>query len=272
MTAWPAGKRNRTHEFKRINTQGAIVKLIFRAILIMMTGAGMANAEEVRVLSAGAVEPGLHAFAALAKRETGHDLKIQFNTGPQIAKRLAANEVYDILISPPPAMELAIKEGKVVADTRVPVGRVGAGIIVRSGVKAPNVASVDALKQALLAADSVVYNSASTGIYLDKLFGGWGILEQLKPKSTRYADGASVMEHVIKGKGNEIGFGAITEINEYVPKGLQLIGPLPAEIQNYTSYEATVMTGASADAAARAVLKLLATPAGKAAFVSGGVE
>jgi molybdate transport system substrate-binding protein len=248
------------------------MNFILRMFLIMMTGAGMANAAEVRVLSAGAVEPGLHAFAALVKRETGHDLKIQFNTGPQIAKRLAANEVYDILISPPPAMEQAIKEGKVIADTRVPVGRVGAGIIVRSGASLPNVSSVEALKLALLAADSVVYNSASTGIYLDKLFGGWGILDQLKPKSTRYADGASVMEHVIKGKGNEIGFGAITEINEYVPKGLQLVGPLPAAVQNYTSYEATVMNGASVDAAARAVLKLLATPAGKAAFVSGGVE
>lgn len=245
---------------------------VLRGILITILGVGMAQAAEVRVLSGGAVEPGLHAFAELAKRETGHELKIQFNTGPQIAKRLAANEVYDILISPPPALEQAIKEGKVVADTRVPVGRVGAGIIVRAGVTPPNVASVDALKQALLAADSVVYNLASTGIYLDKLFAGWGILEQLKPKTTRYANGESVMEHVIKGSGNQIGFGAITEIKMYVPKGLQLVGPLPAEVQNYTSYQAVVMTGAPATEAARAVLKLLATPAGKAAFVSGGVE
>ena len=54
-------------------------------------------------------------------------------------------------------------------------------------------------------------------------------LDQLKPKTTRYPDGASVMEHVIKGKGNEIGFGAITEIKMYEPKGLKLIGPLPAD-------------------------------------------
>ena len=75
----------------------------------------------------------MHAFAELAKRETGHDLKIQFNTAPQIAKRLAADEVYDILIAPPAVIEQAVKDGKVIADTRVPVGRVGAGIIVRSG-------------------------------------------------------------------------------------------------------------------------------------------
>ena len=242
------------------------------AALALASVCGMSYAAEIRVLSAGAVEPGLHAFAKLAKQETGHDLKIQFNTAPQIAKRLAAAEVYDILISPPAAITNAAKEGKVLAETRAPVGRVGAGIIVRTSAAAPDVSSVDALKQALLAADSVVYNTASTGLYLDKLFGKMGILDQLKPKSTRYPDGASVMEHVIKGKGNEIGFGAITEIKMYEPKGLKLIGPLPADVQNYTSYEAVVMNGAPATEAARAVLKLLASQAGKAAFVSGGVE
>jgi molybdate transport system substrate-binding protein len=242
------------------------------AALIIVPVCGAAWAAEVKVLSAGAVEPGLHAFAKLAKQETGHDLRIQFNTAPQIAKRLAAGEVYDILISPPAAITNAAKEGKVAVDTRAPVGRVGAGIIVRSAAAGPDVSSVDALGKALLAADSVVYNTASTGLYLDKLFGKMGILDQLKPKTTRYPDGASVMEHVIKGKGNEIGFGAITEIKMYEPKGLKLIGPLPADVQNYTSYEAVVMTGAPAGDAARAVLKVLASPKGKAAFVSGGVE
>ena len=240
--------------------------------LVMALLCGLSLAAEIRVLSAGAVEPGLHAFAKLAKQETGHDLRIQFNTAPQIAKRLAAGEVYDILISPPAAITAAAKDGKVLAETRAPVGRVGAGIIVRSATAAPNVSSVDALKQALLSADSVVYNTASTGLYLDKLFAKMGILDELKPKTTRYPDGASVMEHVIKGKGTEIGFGAITEIKMYEPKGLKLVGPLPADVQNYTSYEAVVMNGAPAADAARAVLKLLASPAGKAAFVSAGVE
>jgi molybdate transport system substrate-binding protein len=248
------------------------MKNIIAAMLVMSVVATTGLAAEIKVLSAGAVEPGLHAFAQLAKRETGHELKIQFNTAPQIAKRLAAGEVYDILISPPAAIDQAIKDGKVVADSRVPVGRVGGGIIVRAAAVAPNVATVDAFKQALLDADSVVYNTASTGLYLDKLFGKMGILEQLKPKSTRYANGASVMEHVIKGKGNEIGFGAITEIKLYESKGLKLVGPLPAEVQNYTSYEAALMTGATAADAAKAVLRQLATPASKAAFVAAGIE
>ena len=121
-------------------------------------------------------------------------------------------------------------------------------------------------------ADSVVYNTASTGLYLDRLFEKMGILDQLKPKTTRYADGAAVMEHLLKGKGNTVGFGAITEIRQYEPKGLRLVGPLPAEVQNYTSYEAALMTAASASGPAKAALALLATPSAKAAFESGGVE
>ena len=80
------------------------------------------------------------------------------------------------------------------------------------------------------------------------------------------------MEHVIRGKGAEIGFGAMTEIRLYESKGLTMIGPLPPDAQNFTAYEAAVMTGAKNAEAARDVLRLIATPAGKAAFVSGGVE
>jgi molybdate transport system substrate-binding protein len=241
-------------------------------LLLMPVLSATAFAAEIRILSAGAVEPGLQAFAQLAKRETGHDLKIQFNTTPQIAQRLAAGEAYDIVIAPPDAIAKAAQDGKVVADMRIAVGRVGSGIVVRNGAPAPDIASVDALKRSLLAADSVVYNTASSGIYLDKLFEKMGILEQLKPKTKRYADGASVMEHVSKGKGNEIGFGAITEIKSYEPKGVKLVGPLPAEVQNYTSYEAAMTTGATSPEAVEAVLKQMATPAGKAAFAAGGME
>jgi molybdate transport system substrate-binding protein len=241
-------------------------------VAVFCLAAGVASAAEIKVLSGGAVEPGLEAFAHQVRREMGHELKIQFNTAPQIAKRLASGDVYDILISPPGVIEAAIKEGKVVADTRVLVGRVGAGIIVRTGASEPDIKTADALKQALLGADSVVYNTASTGIYLDKLFAKMGIAGQLKTKTTRHATGAAVLEHVIKGKGNEIGFGAITEIKLYEAKGLKFVGPLPAEIQNYTSYDAVMMTGATSVDAARAVLRYLATPAAKAAFVSGGVD
>ncbi|MHB8769554.1 MAG: molybdate ABC transporter substrate-binding protein [Syntrophales bacterium] len=239
-------------------------------VVALCVMAGTASAAEIKVISGGAVEPGLEAFARLVRNELGHQLKILYNTAPQIAKRLSSGEVFDILISPPATIDPALKEGKVVPETRVKVGRVDAGVIVRTGATTPDVTTVDSLKQALLDADSVVYNTASTGIYLDKLFARMGITEALKPKTTRYPTGAAVMEHVING--NEIGFDAMTEIRMYEPKGLKLVGPLPAEVQNYTSYDAVLMTGATAADPSRAVLRLLATPAARAAFASAGVE
>src|SRR6266700_6729678 len=109
----------------------------------------IAGADELKVISAGAVAPGVQAFAEVVKRETGHNLVFQFNTAPEIAKRLAAGDAYDILIAPPDAITQASRDGKVVAETQVPVGRVGAGVVVRNGAPLPNVATPDALKQAL---------------------------------------------------------------------------------------------------------------------------
>jgi molybdate transport system substrate-binding protein len=244
------------------------------AVILLATvmAATSVGAAEIKVLSAGAVEPGLRAFAQLVHAQTGHDLAIQFNTAPRIAERLGAGETFDILISPPAVIDQAIRNGKVVAESRIAVGRVGVGIVVRSDAPAPDVATVDALKQSLLGTDAVVYNTASTGLYLDRLFEKMGVLDQLKPKTTRYADGAAVMEHLLKTKGNVLGFGAMTEIRQYEPKALRLVGPLPADVQNHTSYEAALMTGASAAGPAKAALAILATPAGRAAFASAGVE
>ena len=99
-----------------------------------------------------------------------------------------------------------------------------------------------------------------------------GIYEQVESKTARYADGACVMQHVLKGKGKEVGFGPITEILLYKDKGLRLVGPLPAHVQNYTSYTAVPMTGRSNPALAREFVKFLGSPAGKKLFVAAGIE
>ena len=99
-----------------------------------------------------------------------------------------------------------------------------------------------------------------------------GIAEQIKAKTTRYPNGEAVMEHVIKGKGNEIGFGAITEIKLFESKGLKLVGPLPADVQNYTNYAAAVLNTTTAADLGKQFLTFLGTPEAKQAFVSAGVE
>jgi molybdate transport system substrate-binding protein len=236
-----------------------------------MIAAQSAVATEIKVLSAGAIEPGLKAAAAAFQKASGHEVKISFNTAPQIRKRIEGGDLQDIVIAPPAAIEEFAKAGKLTAE-RASVGRVGLGVAVRPGAPGPDISSAAALRQSVLEAESIVFNRASTGLYFEGLLKKMGVYDQVEKKTTRYDDGASVMEHVLKGKGREIGFGAITEILLHRGHGLRLVGPLPAEVQNYTSYTASVMSAAPAAGAAKDFIRYLGTPEAKAAFVAAGIE
>ena len=228
-------------------------------------------AAEIKVLSAGAVEPGLKVAAAAFQKASGHQVSITFNTAPQIRKRLESGEVQDVVLAPPAVIEEFAKAGKL-SQERANVGRVGLGAAVRPGAPAPDISNAEALKKSVLEAESIVFNRASTGIYFENLLKKMGIYDQVEKKTTRYADGAAVMEHVLKGKGREIGFGPITEILLHKDYGLRLVGPLPPEVQNFTSYTAAVMNGASSTAAAQEFVRYLATPGAKGIFTAAGVE
>jgi molybdate transport system substrate-binding protein len=156
-------------------------------------------------------------------------------------------------------------------DIRANVGRVGMGVAVREGAAMPDISSADALRRSVLAADSLVFNRASTGLYLEGLLKKMDVMTQVESKTSRYPDGASVMEHVIKGKGAEIGFGAITEIMLYQGKGLRFVGPIPAEVQNYTAYTAAPLAAGTQPALAQQFVMFLSGPVGKPAFVAAGV-
>lgn len=227
---------------------------------------------ELKLLSAGAVQPGLTKVLDAFRRETGHDVTVTFATAPALRKRLDDGEPVDIVIAPPDVLDELVNTGKSHATDRSTVGRIGVGVTVRAGASMPKIATVDEFKQSLLNAESVVYNQASTGLYLENLFERLGISEQLKAKTTRYADFAAVRDHVSNGTGNEIGLGATTVIVESASKGLKFVGPLPAEIQNYTSYAATVATGTDLKEPSASLLRFLATPSAKAIFKAAGIE
>jgi molybdate transport system substrate-binding protein len=243
------------------------MKTVAIGLLCLFSGAAMAA--EIKVLSAGAVEPGLRAAAGAFGKQSGHEVKITFNTAPEIRKRVAAGDTFDVIIAPPAALDEFA--GKIGAE-RVNVGRVGLGVAVRPGAESPDISSSDALKRSVLAADSIVFNRASTGIYLENLLKKMGVYDQILSKTTRYPDAGAVMEHVLKGKGKEIGFGPITEILIHKDKGLKLVGPLPADVQNYTSYSAAPMTAAADAELARSLVRYLGSAEGRALFVAAGVD
>jgi molybdate transport system substrate-binding protein len=230
-----------------------------------------ATAAELSVLSAGAIEPGLKNVIAAFERETGHKVRLQFNTAPALRKRITDGEAWDVLIAPPSVLDELGRSHKLGTE-RVSVGRVGMGVAVRPGAPVPDIGSVESLQQALRQSDSLVFNRASTGLYLESLLRKMGLWSELEAKTTRYPDGAAVLEHVLNGKGREIGFGAMTEILLYREKGLKLVGPLPAEVQNYTSYSGTVIDGAKEPQLALGFVRYLAGPLGRSLFIAAGIE
>lgn len=227
---------------------------------------------EIKLLSAGAVKPGLVKVIDAFKHETGHGVEVAFATAPAIRQRLNGDETIDLVIAPPELLAEIARTGKILGDERSTVGRIGVGVMVRDGAPVPRIATVDDFKESLLDTESVVYNQASTGIYLENLFDRLGISTQLNAKTTRYPDFAAVRDHVSNGKGSEIGLGATTVIVESESKGVKFVGPLPSEIQNYTTYAAAIIAGNPAGDAAVSLLRYLTSPKAKTIFISAGIE
>jgi molybdate transport system substrate-binding protein len=143
---------------------------------------------------------------------------------------------------------------------------------VKEGAPVPDIGSVDAFKRALLAAKSVAYidpaSGGSSGIYLSGLFDKLGIAADIKPKA-KLKQGGYVAELIANGEA-ELG---LHQISEILPvKGVKLVGPLPAEIQNYTTYAAGVGTEAKQPEAAHAMLKLLTGAAADGVLKARGME
>jgi molybdate transport system substrate-binding protein len=174
------------------------------------------------------------------------------------------------VIAPPPVLDALSKAGRLAGD-RASLGRVGVGVAIRTGAPKPEIGSEAALKAAVLGADAVVFNRASTGQYVEGLLQRLGIADQVAAKVVRVADGAAVFKRLAEGRGGEIGFGAITEIVQEKGHGVELVGPLPSGSQNYTAY-AAVPTATAEPGPAAEFMAYLASPEGRRRLAESGVE
>jgi molybdate transport system substrate-binding protein len=225
-------------------------------------------AVEINVLSGAAVEPALIAAANVFRKRTGNNIKITFATTPEIRRLVGAGETPDVVIAPPATLDELAKPGKIDGTAQVSLGQVGVGIVIRDGAPRPDVSTTDALKRAVLDADSVVYNRASSGLYVEGLLQRLGLAGLIQAKTKRYT-GTDMIEPLIHGKGKEIGFMPVVQILNYRGRGLQLVGPLPAEIQNYTSYAAAPHPDSEGGLT---FVRFLGTSEAKAIFVGVGIE
>jgi molybdate transport system substrate-binding protein len=242
-------------------------------IMSHMATSRAATAADINVVSGGAFKQVLSALVAQYEKETGNKVAVTYQTvGQHVALIKDGKEEFDVAVLTPEAIDGLAKDGKVVPGTRADLAKVGVGVVVKSGATLPDISTDEAFKRALLSAKSVAYidpkAGGSSGIYVEKLLDRLGIADAVNAKAV-LVQGGEVASHIANGEA-EIG---IHQISEILPvKGVVLVGPLPAEIQNFTVYAAGVAVAAKDGAAARDFVKFLSGPAALPIIKAKGME
>ena len=234
---------------------------------LLSSGAG--NAAEIKVLSTQATEQSYRELVPQFEKASGLKVTTIFTGTLDADKRLAAGERYDLLIMSSPSIDEHMKDGKLVKASRVDLAKSGVAVAVRKGAPKPDISSVETLKKTLLAAKSIGYSTGPSGNIVMALFQRLGVADQIKPKLKQTATGIFVGSIIASGEV-EIGFQQVSELSQFA--GIDYVGPLPAEIQQYTTFSSGIVAGAGQADAAKALVKFLASPAAAPIFKKRGME
>ena len=234
---------------------------------------GAANGAEIRVMISGGLTAAYRELVPEFERTSGNKVLTAFGpsmgtTENAIPVRLSRGEPVDVLIMVGYALDDLVKQGKVVAGSEIELVRSPIGIAVRAGAPKPDISSVDALTHTLLAARSVAYSDSASGVYVgNELFKRLGIADQMNGKS-RMIPAEPVGEIVARGEA-EIGFQQISELKPV--SGIEIVGPLPAEVQKITVFSAGIATGAREPAAGQSLIAFLASSAAAPVLINSGL-
>jgi molybdate transport system substrate-binding protein len=227
----------------------------------------------IRILSAGAPKTGVRLCAEAYCESSGSSFTVEFATAPAIKERAGRGTVEaDIVVAPVPAMSAFVEDGHIVDRSVVRIGAVAAGVVVRAGAATPDVSTPETFRAALLQADALVYNQASSGEYIAEMIEKLGIAADVAGKTVRVANGRAVMEYIAADRGERtIGFGQVTEIRLHQNLGVRLVGPLPATIGKVTEYAAGLSPAGIGHAGAAALVAFMASSKGQAIFKEAGI-
>jgi len=207
----------------------------------------------------------LGAIGPEFERTTGHKLDVVNGYSPVFLKQIRAGEPFDVVVSIRPLIDALFQDGTLIPDSRTNVVRTGTGVEVRAGAPKPDISSVEAFKRAMLNAKSIAYlRIAGVPQLMERL----GIADAIAAKVT-IPETDIVSELVAEGK-IELGIPVITQI--LTTPGVELVGPLPSEIQVYIQFVAGVSANSKAPDAARALIKFMNSPTAVPAIKLQGME
>ena len=243
--------------------------------LFGITAGSTARAAEIKLLCAVALQPAMVALIPDFEKSSGHKVTVAYGNAGAIADRFQKGEAADLVINAAPLMDQLRAQGKVVAGDRIIIAKVGVSAFVRKGAAKPDISSADAFKRSMLAARSIAYpdpaGGGASGIYVASLLERLGIAAEMKPKTKLSTVGTPETLYASVASGEvEIGFYQISQI--LAQQTVELAGPLPPEIQNYTQFVPGIVTGSSQTDAARALVTFLSSPAAQTVLKAKGFE
>jgi molybdate transport system substrate-binding protein len=205
-----------------------------------------------------------------AARAIGRPLTVEYDTSSAVEKRIQGGEAFDIAILTTEVIDDLAKAGKIGAGTRTEIARCGIGIGVRSGAAKPDIHTTDALKRALLAAKSITYaQNGASRTYILQMQDKLGIADSMKAKTILEQGSVRANARVADGSAEMV----LTLVSEILPaKGVQLVGPLPAEVQHYVNFAEGIGANSKSTAAGKALMKFFASPAVAPTLKAKGME
>jgi len=219
-----------------------------------------------RVLVSAGARAVVEELRPQCERALGHPLALEFGSTTDLRQKIESGDAFDVTILTTPAIDALAKAGKTGAGT--PLARCGIGVGIHAGEARPDIQTPDAFKRALLHAAAIAYaGDGASRAYIDSMFAKMGIAADLKATIVLTHGSAAAGERIASGKGGMV----LTLVSEILPmKGIELVGPFPAELQNYINFSAAPSKGNSPDAAK--LIAFLSSPAAAPIYKAKGME
>jgi molybdate transport system substrate-binding protein len=227
------------------------------------------GAAELTVFASSAVTAAMGKLAPQFERNTGNKLTVRYDTTNALKTDIDGGAAFDVAILTAAASESLANSGKILPEASRALGRSGIGVVVRAGAPKPDIRTAESFRAALLSAKSVAFTAnGASGTYFEDLLQRLGIAESVNAKALR-PQGGAVGELIARGEA-ELG---IQQISELLPvAGIDYVGPLPPDYQNYTVFSASLGVRAKSAQAGRALIAFLAAPAARRVFTANGME
>src|SRR5258708_29687720 len=193
--------------------------------------AAWGRAGDIKLICSNGFAAVMQELGPQSERASGHKLIVSYGLAAVLGRAIEGGEAFDLTILAPPQIDALIRQGQIAADSRTVLARSGIGVMVRSGAPKPDISTVDAFKRALLDAKSIAFPpQGQSGIYLAGLIERLGLTAALNTKMMPIANGPLTGQTAARGEA-ELGITPIAALLSV--KGVALVGPLPAEVQNY---------------------------------------